>query len=436
MQRQKTVAKWLVIILLLTVAVGAYIMYDALYVTGGNTAQGDIAGEEIPSPDDTAPPSPDPPVYTTLPRPSGTYAGITVAHAGGEGNERVLDCVMTGERTHLFLLSDSEGYDCRGEGMYVAVFSAEELLSVTRFAGADAVFGGAKLTADGVAAAVSEGEEGKLFLFDSAGGVKAQAALPAFSSAFMLLASGRLNIFAECADGLNFIEVREGFRPILSPFRLPSSARVREGFAIGDSFTLAASGEDETLILTFSQNSGFKCAKSYPQTEFRQIVPVAGEDGAAFVMLAATRDGVMLAVLSAEGGEIAATVREGSRDAAVFGDGVSVTLVRSGITETFCRHLDLISSSPTSLILGEVTAARGDGNARVIVATEGGVTTVYSASSEGEFIPLLQCGPAEGDAVIEIAGDTLIAALSTTSSDGIFFENFGGSDAYLVKMPL
>ena len=167
-----------------------------------------------------------------------------------------------------------------------------------------------------------------------------------------------------------------------------------------------------------------------------QIVPVAGEDGAAFVMLAATHDGVMLAVLSAEGGEIAATVREGSRDAAVFGDGVSVTLVRSGITETFCRHLDLISSSPTSLILGEVTAARGDGDTRVIVATEGGVTTVYSASSGSEFLPLLQCGPAEGDAVTEIAGDTLIAALSTTSSDGIFFENFGGSDAYLVKMPL
>ena len=35
MQRQKTIAKWLVIILLCTVAVGAYIMYDALYVGEG-----------------------------------------------------------------------------------------------------------------------------------------------------------------------------------------------------------------------------------------------------------------------------------------------------------------------------------------------------------------------------------------------------------------
>ena len=56
MQRQKTIAKWLVIILLVTVAVGAYIMYDALYL-GGDTAEG---GSTTETPSPTPDPVPDP----------------------------------------------------------------------------------------------------------------------------------------------------------------------------------------------------------------------------------------------------------------------------------------------------------------------------------------------------------------------------------------
>ena len=99
MQRQKTIAKWLVIILLLTVAVGAYIIYDAVYEGASSGAAADDtrppssdAGETpLPSdPDDEeeeTPPSP--PYHTVLPRPTQNYAGIEVAHAGGEGDEAV-----------------------------------------------------------------------------------------------------------------------------------------------------------------------------------------------------------------------------------------------------------------------------------------------------------------------------------------------------------
>ena len=146
MQRQKTIAKWLVIILLVTVAVGAYIMYDALYL-GGDTAEGGST-TETPSPTPDPVPEPEPPYYTTLPRPVQNYGGIAVSHAGGEGDDVTLGTVFTAERVFLFFSSASNEFDCRGAGTYLAVFSDDELLSVTRIGGENAVFGGAKLTGD------------------------------------------------------------------------------------------------------------------------------------------------------------------------------------------------------------------------------------------------------------------------------------------------
>ena len=156
MQRQKTIAKWLVIILLCTVAVGAYIMYDALYVTKGSGADAGDAQPVLPPSSDEQPPHV--PVFTELPRPTQNFAGMQVAHTGGEGDDILLDAVFTSEATYLFFSSSSAEYDCRGAGLYVAVWKDDALIAVTRFAEKDSVFGGGKLTADGVAAGTRRAE--------------------------------------------------------------------------------------------------------------------------------------------------------------------------------------------------------------------------------------------------------------------------------------
>ena len=228
MQRQKTIAKWLVIILLVTVAVGAYIMYDALYL-GGDTAEGGST-TETPSPTPDPVPEPEPPYYTTLPRPVQNYGGIAVSHAGGEGDDVTLGTVFTAERVFLFFSSASNEFDCRGAGTYLAVFSDDELLSVTRIGGENAVFGGAKLTGDGVAALLSEDGAGRLLVFDDGGGVKGETELPPFTAAFPLLAEGKLAAFLSTADGLSFLTVEKGLTPSVSPFRYPARCEVKGGF--------------------------------------------------------------------------------------------------------------------------------------------------------------------------------------------------------------
>ena len=434
MQRQKTIAKWLVIILLVTVAVGAYIMYDALYL-GGDTAEGGST-TEAPSPTPDPVPEPEPPYYTTLPRPVQNYGGIAVSHAGGEGDDVTLGTVFTAERVFLFFSSASNEFDCRGAGTYLAVFSDDELLSVTRIGGENAVFGGAKLTGDGVAALLSEDGAGRLLVFDDGGGVKGETELPPFTAAFPLLAEGRLAAFLSTADGLSFLTVEKGLTPSVSPFRYPARCEVKGGFFAGGSFALAAENDEDIIILSFSQNSGFKCSKTYDKTDFLQLVPVAGEDGAAFAVLGSKGESVLLAVLSAEGDEVAATVREGGPAAALFGDGVSLTLVRPGLTETFCRHLDLISSSPSALDFDAVAAARESGDARVLIAVTDGNAEVLLSENGGDFLSLAAWAYPGGNVAAEIVGGTLFAAFSSSSADGVFFENFGGADAWHLCLPL
>ena len=438
MQRQKTIAKWLVIILLCTVAVGAYIMYDALYVGEGGGASADVGTEQPdPSPSEPETPDPDPPFYTELPRPTQTYAGIEVAHAGGEGDEAVLGAVFTADREYVFFSSESEEYDCRGSGVYVAVYSEGALIAVTRFADAGSAFGGAKLTANGVAAAVSGEESGTLFLFDKSGGVKGEASVPLFESAFLLLADGDLTVFYSDGVRLGVCTVGEGLSVDVSPFRLGGAYTVREGFAAGGSFVLAADNGQDVAVITYTHASGFINTKTYSQTSFKQIVPVAGEDGAAFCLLGGRSDGVLLSVIGADGTEESAAVLEGSADAALFGDGTSLTLVRTGLTETYCRHLDLISSVTTAFTVGDVLAVRESGGKRVILSrSEDGRATAWLSEDGGGFLSVAECDGGEGNAAAEFYGGSLALVLSSRSRDGIFFENFGGADAYFVRIPL
>ena len=447
MQRQKTIAKWLVIILLLTVAVGAYIIYDAVYegASGGAAADdtrppsSDTGETPLPSDpvDDEEETPPSPPYYTFLPRPTQNYAGIEVAHAGGEGYETVLGAVFTADARYIFFSSTSEEYDCRGGGLYAAVITDGKLIAVTRFADADCTFGGAKLTSGGVAVAVSDNEKGSLLLFAANGTVKGETELPAFRNAFLLLSGKDLEIFLSDGSALMSCSVDASLSVTRSPFRHAGAYAVKEGFSAGGSFTLIAEDERDTAVLSYSHERGFISKKVYEKTRFMQIVPLAGEDGAALCMLGGREDGVILSVLGLDGEEEAATVVEGSSEAALFGDGVSVTLVRTGLTETYCRHLDLISSEPTDLAVGEILAVKESGDDRVILSVDGeDRMDILLSSKGGGFLSVAECDYAGCNAVCELIGGELVTVFSTTSDEGIFFERFGGADAYSVSIPL
>lgn len=435
MQRQKTIAKWLAIVLLLTLAVGAYIIYDALYIDAGGGANASDTPADDPS-SDLVPP--DPPYYTTLPRSNGTYAGVTVGHAGGEGADTVLGAVFSEGGELVFFSSDSDEYDCRGAGLYAAAFDSEGLVAVTRFAEGDATFGGAKQTADGIAALSSDDAGGKLTLFDFSGRVKGECSLPSFTAAFPLAGGDGLYVFFSTETHLGCAVVESGLIVRESPFRLPEGGHtVREAMAGAGSFTLVTEREAEvTAVISFSESKGFSVKREYADADFCQILPIAGEDGAAWVLMTKSAGGLRLSVFGPSLELEAETAIDGAGNAVMFGDGVSFTVVRTGVTETYCRHLDLVSSVPTGMTVGEVLFVRSDSSGKIFAHAEEGTMSVVRLDGS-DAVTLMECvAPPAGKVGYALSGEKLLLAFSTSDAEGIFFENFGETDAYFVSMPV
>ena len=108
MQRQKTIAKWLSVVLLTTIAIASYILLstigknapsDSAVAGAGNTSQTDVPTPPI--------------VYSTLPRACEFVKGFSVAHAGGSEQEEVVDYVDFCGKTLVFFSSNSVDRDVK-----------------------------------------------------------------------------------------------------------------------------------------------------------------------------------------------------------------------------------------------------------------------------------------------------------------------------------
>lgn len=435
MQRQKTVAKWLAIILLCTVAVGAYIMYDALYVGSNNGGQASASTEDTPDnpgPDDTVQQPDDPPFYTTLPREAQEVSGISVQHAGGEGDDEVLGAVFSADNAMVFFNSASAEYDCRGGGMYRALFNDGKLTDVTRFSDAGDL-SDVKLTNEGVTALVRVGDDCRLYLFATDGTPKGETAFPSFTQAKIYLAGNTTQVFYTDAQGLRAAVVKQGLNVEISPyFYSPETLDIKDVYLVGSRYLLFGETSDgDTVILSFEQNRGFNLLKRFEKTYFMQSVPMAGEDGAAFAFLGATADGGTLAVLSSDCAELAVTTLSPLTDAVMFSDGVSLTLVRCGVTETYCRHLDLIASRTNALLFDDVLFVRNSSGGRLFAATRAEGFSVFCEDADKDISERLFVPAADVTSVSAAASaDTVFVAFSTASSNGCCYQNFGGKDAF------
>lgn len=440
MQRQKTVAKWLAIILLCTVAVGAYIMYDALYVGSNGGGQASASTDEIPDnphPDDETPEPDDTPFYTTLPREAQTVSGVTVRHAGGEGDEEVLGAVFSADNAMVFFNSSSAEYDCRGAGMYRALFNDGNLTDVTRFSDAGDL-ADVKLTNEGITALVRVDDGCRLYLFATDGTPKGETAFPSFTQAEIYLAGSTTQVFYTDAQGLRAAVVKQGLSVEVSPyFYSPEALDVKDVYLVGSRYLLFGETSDsDTVILSFEQNRGFNLLKRFEKTSFMQSVPMAGEDGAAFAFLGETSDGGTLAVLATDCSEIARTTLSPLGNAVIFSDGVSLTLVRCGVTETYCRHLDLIASRTNALLFDDLLFVRNSSEGRLFAATRTEGFSVFAEDARGDMTERLFVPATDVSALCAtVSAQEVFIAFSTAACGGYCYQNFGGKDAFLLSFP-
>lgn len=434
MQRQKTIAKWLAIVLLCTVAVGAYIMYDALYVGDGGQASAGGGTEGMPDPEPL--PEPDPPYYTQLPRPAETVNGVSVRHAGGEKDDELQSTVFTADGALAFFRSGSYEFDCRGVGLYCAVFDGGGLSSVNKFSdGADSCVLAAKRTAEGVTTVTSDSESGRIYVFGDDGTVKAETEFPRCESVY-IHTGAQTSVFYADGESLRRAVIDRALRVQNDSFVLyEKNCEIMQAAAVGDRFIMVAQCGSSVKIISFAPEKGFEVLNSIDKAQFLQFVPVAGEDGVLFALLCGRADGLLLATFGADGAERDCVLLPDRYAGALFGDGTSLTLVCEGVTETYCRHLDKITSSNNILSFEKIYFARAYGGAYIFAADCGGMLTLCRASADGSAETVFTQQDTEPDFVASAMTDgKLSLAFSSGSDENLCYQNFGERDVFLFSV--
>ena len=105
MQKQKTIAKWLAVVLLLTVAIACYVALSA--VLPQKTKNSDIAGANDSRPDETTEK-----VYSSFPRQSQSVDGAKINNVGGSDNDSlVIRAANNLEKLNTIPVNELNTYD-------------------------------------------------------------------------------------------------------------------------------------------------------------------------------------------------------------------------------------------------------------------------------------------------------------------------------------
>lgn len=129
MHRQKTIAKWLAVILSLTIAVACYIALSAITDGKSNDNVAGANDNEYPQNQTPQPPSP---VYSVLPRKCEIIGDKNIAHFGGEAEEKMLDAFVFANKNVMVVSCDSKQYDVSETGIYLAIFDKTSLEKVVK----------------------------------------------------------------------------------------------------------------------------------------------------------------------------------------------------------------------------------------------------------------------------------------------------------------
>jgi len=127
MQRQKTIAKWLSVVLLTTIAIASYILLSTIGKSAPSDSAVAGAGNTTSQTDVPTPPI----IYSTLPRACETIDGLSVAHVGGSSQDTIIDYANFCGKTIVFFRSQSIDRDVKESGLYAAVFDSQTTLEST-----------------------------------------------------------------------------------------------------------------------------------------------------------------------------------------------------------------------------------------------------------------------------------------------------------------
>jgi len=459
MQRQKTIAKWLAIILLLTVIVACYIALSA--VLNNKKTDSDIAGAgDSTGGDQTVTPpvkddDPEPPpqlTFTTFPRAAETVDGVTVRHVGGDGNDLYEGSVYYGGKRLVFFKSGSIQYDVDGAGLYAAVFDGDMLLETVKLAEADERFVASSIVKNGLLVVTKNDSQTVLRLLDLKCRVIAHNTCPAYSSYKLALFGSTARMFVSDGKNLCALTITTALDVIRSNYVYPiENCNILDALSFAGFETVLTQTEQGIGILIFDALKGFTYKNEMLKCSFLQVMPILSNDKPALIIVSSSPDGAFIASIASDFSTAETFLIEGASSAvAMRKENNNIAVITNDKLYTFCSHLELQSTVNLQIsddIYPALNAVLQEDISAVGLTAVGGSDSLYFMSLGNAFclaeldgqnvklrfaakgdLPAFVKGPAEGATV-------KISLIFTASAENAFgYMCFGENDVFYVTL--
>lgn len=438
MQRQKTIAKWLAVILLSTIVIACYVLFDNLYGSSVSDATG---GKNNASASDDKDKEEDPPIhipfYSTFPRSGENINGVGVQHIGGEGDDILAGAVVTGAKKFIFVKSGSEEYDTSSKGLLLALIEGDDVKSVSKFAGEDETFLDCKLTANGIAVMTKSEKCGKLYLFDTNGTLIARNDTELAERAKFYLYGKTLYLFYYAQNYVHIARINENLIVDKSNFQYYfPNAQIKEIFVVGNKLTFAAQDENHTVkFVTFDEYKGFKCVKELLNLDLVQIGVLSSQGEMTLMLLGKHINDFVLLSLDAQFSTLAqAVVQDVLTARFLIGDG-NISLVTENSATGYCRHLDIISQTYFDETLGDIVYASPSPSKRIFGALSGGEYRLFALEGT-KASELLSINRISAQPSVYFGSGIMHLLFNSRKNDGLCHMNFGGDDVFMLSLTL
>ena len=455
MQKQKTIAKWLAIILLLTVIVACYIGLRAIFSNRDNAAPPDIAGADENGGDEEKPPvKPDgenpKPVYSVFPRQSETVNGITVRHVGGEDNDVMLDTVYYFGKRLVFFYTASVQHDVRDIGIHIAVFFGDALTATAKVAEASEQYVTASTVAGGVLVVTKTAGETKLRLFDDDLQLIAQNSCPAYSSYKLFVTSAATRLYVTDSSFIQALSISDTLEVKRSSFVYPlDSATVVHALDMGVSNAIFVQSEQGFGVLTFDANTGFSYKSELLNSRFVQLLPTVVGGKQAVAVLTQSDKGITVSYINDSLKIAESYLIDNAKSAvALRQENGNINVITNSKIFTFCSHIELQNSYPLTFDSGVLSALD------VTESTSDNIEFEYVDSETDTFI----IGKGTSHCLVKIAQNNISSIfnavcdrltvtreftaeselsvfLSSTNANSFGYMSFGKTDVFYLTLP-
>ncbi len=341
MQRQKTIAKWLSIVLLTTIAIASYIFLSTIgkdapsysAVAGaGNTAQTDVPTPPI--------------VYSALPRDCETVKQLSVAHVGGSEQEKAIDYVDFCGKTLVFFSSKSVDRDVKEAGLYIAVFDGKGTLEHTiKIAGSDAEYLTSSLGKNGLTVFIKNQNKTDVFLLNEEMTISAKTSIDRYDDIINVSTAQGLYLCVndEC---MRMVKLDGALNQTTDNFVYQNgNIEVIETFYINGKTLIFAQVANCVKILQYTQDRGFICQFSQDKNSLLQVLPIIASNEQTFVTLIKSQNLLTINSFDVDLRAVQSRDVPYSQKAVMLATDIGIEVLIDGNIIRYCPHLDFLAKS-------------------------------------------------------------------------------------------